>query len=240
MRSRRPHRCRDLRRERPHHLPRLGWPLGGPRPHAGRHPGGVRRRPGPGPAVLRRAARGPVAGGAQRRPPRPRTPRGRARRRPAGRHPERRRPPRAGRFTAGAPHPRAAALGVVHAAATSATTGTARLADEPAVPHCGAPALRPDIVWFGEIPYGMDLVEQALDACDLFVSIGTSGVVYPAAALRPLGPRRHPRAQPRAERRCDRLRRVAPRPGHPPGAGVGGRAARLIASFSCDRTRVVV
>jgi NAD-dependent deacetylase len=43
--------------------------------------------------------------------------------------------------------------------------------------------LRPDIVWFGEIPYGMDLVEQALEECDLFVSIGTSGVVYPAAAF---------------------------------------------------------
>jgi NAD-dependent deacetylase len=38
-------------------------------------------------------------------------------------------------------------------------------------------------VWFGEIPYGMDLVETALWSCDLFVSIGTSGVVYPAAAF---------------------------------------------------------
>lgn len=57
------------------------------------------------------------------------------------------------------------------------------LADGPACPACGASDLRPDIVWFGEIPYGMDLVEQALDACDLFVSIGTSGVVYPAAAF---------------------------------------------------------
>ena len=43
--DRRPDRCRDLRRERAHHVPRLGRPLGGPRPDAGRHPGGVRRRP---------------------------------------------------------------------------------------------------------------------------------------------------------------------------------------------------
>lgn len=57
------------------------------------------------------------------------------------------------------------------------------LEDRPPCPACAAPQLRPDIVWFGEIPYGMDLVEDALDACELFVSIGTSGVVYPAAAF---------------------------------------------------------
>lgn len=57
------------------------------------------------------------------------------------------------------------------------------LADGPPCPGCGAPRLRPDIVWFGEIPYGMDLVEEALWGCDLFVSIGTSGLVYPAAAF---------------------------------------------------------
>ena len=38
-------------------------------------------------------------------------------------------------------------------------------------------------MWFGEIPYGMHRVETALGECDLFVSIGTSGVVYPAAAF---------------------------------------------------------
>ena len=43
--------------------------------------------------------------------------------------------------------------------------------------------LRPDVVWFGEIPHGMDDIEQALWAADLFVSIGTSGLVYPAAAF---------------------------------------------------------
>ena len=42
---------------------------------------------------------------------------------------------------------------------------------------------RPDIVWFGEMPYEMDRIEAALRACDLFVSIGTSGAVYPAAGF---------------------------------------------------------
>jgi NAD-dependent deacetylase len=48
---------------------------------------------------------------------------------------------------------------------------------------CGAAAMRPDIVFFGEMPYGMERVERALAACDLFVSIGTSGAVYPAAGF---------------------------------------------------------
>ncbi len=60
---------------------------------------------------------------------------------------------------------------------------TATLADEPACPGCGVAALRPDVVWFGEMPYGMDEIHRALFSCDLFVSIGTSGVVYPAAAF---------------------------------------------------------
>ncbi len=47
---------------------------------------------------------------------------------------------------------------------------------------CGG-QLRPDIVWFGEMPYGMDRIEAALARCDLFVSIGTSGAVYPAAGF---------------------------------------------------------
>ena len=57
------------------------------------------------------------------------------------------------------------------------------LSDGPPCPTCRTQALRPDVVWFGEIPYGMDLIEHALWECDLFVSIGTSGVVYPAAAF---------------------------------------------------------
>lgn len=41
--------------------------------------------------------------------------------------------------------------------------------------------LRPDIVWFGEMPYQMDRIDEALAGCTLFVSVGTSGNVYPAA-----------------------------------------------------------
>jgi len=48
---------------------------------------------------------------------------------------------------------------------------------------CGAAALRPDIVFFGEMSYHMPVIEAALAACDLFVSVGTSGAVYPAAGF---------------------------------------------------------
>lgn len=58
-------------------------------------------------------------------------------------------------------------LAVTHACATCKNTGT----------------LRPDIVWFGEMPYEMDRINAALQRCDLFVSIGTSGQVYPAAGF---------------------------------------------------------
>ena len=44
-------------------------------------------------------------------------------------------------------------------------------------------AVRPDIVWFGEMPYEMERIDDALRGCDLFVSIGTSGAVYPAAGF---------------------------------------------------------
>ena len=54
----------------------------------------------------------------------------------------------------------------------------------PACPVCGENGrLRPDIVWFGEMPYEMERIERALMAADLFVSIGTSGAVYPAAGF---------------------------------------------------------
>jgi len=43
--------------------------------------------------------------------------------------------------------------------------------------------LRPDIVWFGEMPYQMDQIYGAISDCDLFLSIGTSGNVYPAAGF---------------------------------------------------------
>ena len=44
--------------------------------------------------------------------------------------------------------------------------------------------LRPHIVWFGEVPLSMDIIDTAVSRCDLFVAIGTSGAVYPAAGLR--------------------------------------------------------
>jgi NAD-dependent deacetylase len=58
------------------------------------------------------------------------------------------------------------------------------LGDHPPCPQCGiAGRMRPDIVWFGEMPYEMDRIERALRDADLFVSIGTSGNVYPAAGF---------------------------------------------------------
>jgi len=49
---------------------------------------------------------------------------------------------------------------------------------------CGKPNnLRPHIVWFGEMPLYMDTIVRAISSCDLFVSIGTSGNVYPAAGF---------------------------------------------------------
>jgi NAD-dependent deacetylase len=50
--------------------------------------------------------------------------------------------------------------------------------------RCGcAGALRPHVVWFGETPLYMDKIYAGLAAADLFVAIGTSGAVYPAAGL---------------------------------------------------------
>ena len=59
----------------------------------------------------------------------------------------------------------------------------ATLSDRPPCPVCQAPTLRPDVVWFGEMPYQMDRIYGALREADLFVSIGTSGAVYPAAGF---------------------------------------------------------
>lgn len=50
-------------------------------------------------------------------------------------------------------------------------------------PACAARAIRPDVVWFGERPYHLDRIHAAVAACDIFVSVGTSGTVQPAAGL---------------------------------------------------------
>jgi len=63
------------------------------------------------------------------------------------------------------------------------TRWTGPLIDRPPCPACGARALRPDVVWFGEMPYRMDAIYAALRTADLFVSVGTSGAVYPAAGF---------------------------------------------------------
>ncbi|HEX8241013.1 MAG TPA: NAD-dependent deacylase [Allosphingosinicella sp.] len=64
------------------------------------------------------------------------------------------------------------------------TPWEAELSGGPACPSCGeAGRLRPDIVWFGEMPYEMERIDRALLDADLFVSIGTSGAVYPAAGF---------------------------------------------------------
>ncbi|MEM6467839.1 MAG: Sir2 family NAD+-dependent deacetylase [Pseudomonadota bacterium] len=56
------------------------------------------------------------------------------------------------------------------------------LFQETPCPSCNAvSSLRPNIVWFGEMPFQMDEIEDAVARCDLFVSLGTSGNVYPAA-----------------------------------------------------------
>lgn len=60
---------------------------------------------------------------------------------------------------------------------------TRELADLPPCPCCGVTELRPDVVWFGEVPYQMDRIMAALAEADLFVSVGTSGAVYPAAGF---------------------------------------------------------
>lgn len=57
---------------------------------------------------------------------------------------------------------------------------------EPGPPcgSCGRPhALRPHVVWFGEMPLELDAIYAALARCDLFIAIGTSGQVYPAAGF---------------------------------------------------------
>lgn len=62
---------------------------------------------------------------------------------------------------------------------------TAALDLESPLPYCEEcdMLLRPDIVWFGEIPYQLGRIEQLLKNCDVFLIVGTSGTVYPAAAF---------------------------------------------------------
>jgi NAD-dependent deacetylase len=55
---------------------------------------------------------------------------------------------------------------------------------EDEVPRCQCGGqIRPHICWFGETPYEMDVIERELRRCSVFMAVGTSGVVYPAAAF---------------------------------------------------------
>lgn len=90
-------------------------------------------------------------------------------------------------------HERAGSPGVIHmhgalagalcALCDSRWDAPPVMAEVDACPACGRPATRPDIVWFGEMPYHMDTIYGALIEADLFVAIGTSGHVYPAAGF---------------------------------------------------------
>jgi len=89
-------------------------------------------------------------------------------------------------------HERAGSIDVVHmhgelrklrCVGSGHVTEWARDADcDTRCPHCNS-AVRPHIVWFGEIPMEMSRIERALDEADVFCAIGTSGTVYPAAGF---------------------------------------------------------
>ncbi|EQA97347.1 NAD-dependent deacylase [Sphingobium baderi] len=90
-------------------------------------------------------------------------------------------------------HERAGAKRLIHmhgelrsalcAACGKAVPWTTPLPPESTCAGCGKPRLRPDIVFFGEMPYEMAVIDEALRRADLFVSVGTSGAVYPAAGF---------------------------------------------------------
>jgi NAD-dependent deacetylase len=91
-------------------------------------------------------------------------------------------------------HERAGAQHVIHmhgellkarcTACTSATPWHENLSVNHSCPRCGETGtLRPDVVWFGEVPLYLDAIDNVLAQADLFVSIGTSGSVYPAAGF---------------------------------------------------------
>ncbi len=90
-------------------------------------------------------------------------------------------------------HERAGSHGIVHmhgellralcAACGHRWDAPREMSVETLCPSCGRARARPDVVWFGEMPYHMDEIEAHLLSCDLFASIGTSGQVYPAAGF---------------------------------------------------------
>ena len=104
---------------------------------------------------------------------------------------------------------------------------------------CGqSGAMRPDVVWFGELPFGLDRIEAALARADLFVAVGTSGAVYPAAgyvAQARASGIPHRGTEPRAVRHRGRLRAQCLRPRERDGAGLRGGAPWTVTP--CGRLR---
>jgi NAD-dependent deacetylase len=89
-------------------------------------------------------------------------------------------------------HDRAGSKRVIHmhgelakVRCTGCGTITETLDDLGPLPHCDScgAMLRPHIVWFGEVPMFLDEIDEAVRACTLFLVVGTSGVVYPAAGM---------------------------------------------------------
>lgn len=73
--------------------------------------------------------------------------------------------------------------GALCAACNHRWTAPATMAARERCPSCGAESARPDVVWFGEMPYHMETIFDHLADADRFAAIGTSGQVYPAAAF---------------------------------------------------------
>lgn len=73
--------------------------------------------------------------------------------------------------------------GALCAACGHRWTAPPEMSPDDGCPACKAPATRPDVVWFGEMPYGMDEIAEHLANCTVFAAIGTSGQVYPAAGF---------------------------------------------------------
>lgn len=80
-------------------------------------------------------------------------------------------------------HMHGSLLGALCAECGHRWSATLIMRPQDACPACQKVATRPDIVWFGEIPYHMDRIWQAVEEADLFAAVGTSGQVYPAAGL---------------------------------------------------------
>ncbi|MDU8909952.1 NAD-dependent deacylase [Aestuariicoccus sp. MJ-SS9] len=80
-------------------------------------------------------------------------------------------------------HMHGALAGALCAACDHRWTAPPEMTGGDLCPACAAPQTRPDIVWFGEIPYRMEEIIGHLGQCGLFAAIGTSGQVYPAAGF---------------------------------------------------------